>query len=114
MPQFGLGRPDVIKLKAKKNIDGLIKALSYDDIEIRRTAALALGKIGTEKALEPLEKCLAEFKQKNSEMQLSTLVHRMYSSPDFEYTARVGILYAAEKDIEAAMQELRSRSKKKY
>lgn len=56
MPFFGLfGPPDVEKLKEKENIQGLIKALKYEDSsDIRRDAALALGDLGDPQAVEPL------------------------------------------------------------
>lgn len=45
MPLFGLfGPPDVEKLKAKGDVEGLIKALNYEkDVSVRRAAAGALG-----------------------------------------------------------------------
>ncbi len=52
---FLFGPPNVEKLKAKKDITGLIKALSYTkDGNICRYAAGALGTIGDAQAVEPL------------------------------------------------------------
>ena len=49
------GPPDVEKLKARKNIKGLIRALRYeDDSDVRESAAVALGEIGDARAVEPL------------------------------------------------------------
>lgn len=49
------GRPDVVKMKAKHDVNGLIKALSYDkDISIRIKAAESLGEIGDSRAVDPL------------------------------------------------------------
>ena len=49
------GPPDVEKLKAKRDVNGLIKALSYQKSgQVRREAAEALGKIGDARAIEPL------------------------------------------------------------
>jgi HEAT repeat protein len=49
------GPPDVEKMKEKKNIKGLIKALNYKkDWSIRADAAGALGDIGDVRAVEPL------------------------------------------------------------
>ena len=47
--------PNVDKLKAKIDVDGLIKALEYEkDRQVQCDAAKALGKIGDERAVEPL------------------------------------------------------------
>ena len=55
---FGLfGHPDVVKLEAKRNVEGLIKALGYHHDRgrlVRVDAAKALGKIGDTRAVEPL------------------------------------------------------------
>jgi len=49
------GPPDVEKLKTKKNVKGLIKALNfYEDKEIRKKAACALGSIKDRRAIDPL------------------------------------------------------------
>ena len=49
------GPPDVAKLEAKRDVDGLIKALGYQkNADIRRAAAAALGKIGDASAVRPL------------------------------------------------------------
>ncbi len=53
MPLFG--PPNVEKMKAKKDIKGLIKALDYEkDLFVRLAAAEALGEIGDACAVEPL------------------------------------------------------------
>lgn len=53
MPQFG--PPDVEKMKAKRDVNGLIKALDYDkDTAIRKAAAKALGQIGGHRAVKAL------------------------------------------------------------
>jgi HEAT repeat protein len=52
---FLFGAPNVQKLSAKRDVQGLIKALGYEkDEQIRHAAALALGQIGDPRALEPL------------------------------------------------------------
>ncbi len=52
MPIFG--PPDVDKLKAKRDIAGLIKALSFKQAHIREAAARALGDIGASQAWSAL------------------------------------------------------------
>jgi len=56
MPLFG--PPNIEKLKQKGDVKGLIKALTYENIQrqadIRRAAAEALGELGDERAIEPL------------------------------------------------------------
>lgn len=54
MRLFG-GPPNVEKLKAKRDVPGLIKALDYQpDGSVRKAAAEALGEIGDPGAFEPL------------------------------------------------------------
>ena len=58
---FDLFKPNVEKLEKKKDVHGLIKALRYkkdewDEDDVRRSAADALGKIKDERAVEPLIK----------------------------------------------------------
>jgi HEAT repeat protein len=49
------GSPNVEKLKAKGNVEGLIKALGYQkDWRVREAAASALGEIGDARAVESL------------------------------------------------------------
>jgi HEAT repeat protein len=49
------GPPDVSKMKAKRDVKGLVNALSYDkDEAVRREARLALLEIGDPRAVEPL------------------------------------------------------------
>ena len=64
MPLFG--PPDVEKMKAKRDVDGLIKALQYKRMRntgivefdntapVRKQAADALGELGDARAIEPL------------------------------------------------------------
>lgn len=53
MTLFGL--PNIDKMKTKRDIKGLIKALSYKENQrVRAAAAGALGQIGDARAVEPL------------------------------------------------------------
>ena len=59
---FGTFKPNVEKMKAKKDVKGLIKALKYNDKKneysevffIRHQAVKALGEVGDARAIEPL------------------------------------------------------------
>ena len=52
---FLFGPPDVENLKAKKDVEGLTKALEYKkDNDVRAEAAVALGKLRDERAIEPI------------------------------------------------------------
>lgn len=59
MPLFG--PPNIAKLQAKKDVDGLVKALAYTkDWNVPSAAAKALGEIGDTRAVEPLVILLTE------------------------------------------------------
>jgi len=52
---FGSGTPDVEKMKEKRDVEGLIKALGYEkNSDVRKNVAEALGEIGDARAVEPL------------------------------------------------------------
>lgn len=66
MPLFG--PPNVENLKKKKDVSGLIKALTYQkDARIRHDAATALGQMGAKTALEPL---IAALKDPDAEVRV--------------------------------------------
>ena len=54
------GPPNIEKMKAKKNVKGLIKALGYWDetSDVPYTAALALGNTADTQDIEPLDALL--------------------------------------------------------
>ena len=57
-------RPDVLALKSKGDVDGLIKALNYEkDHNLRISAAWALGELGDSSAIEPLINALDDRKR---------------------------------------------------
>lgn len=55
-----LFKPNVEKMKAKKNIKGLMKALYYQEGEINIQSAKALGEIGDSSVVEPLIQVLQD------------------------------------------------------
>lgn len=57
---FDLFKPDVGKLKEKKDVKRLINALKNRDRNIRWAAAQALGEMGDSRAIEPLVKALED------------------------------------------------------
>ena len=63
---FLLGPPDVENLKAKKDVEGLLKYKKDNDV--REKAAAALGEIGDERAVGPLTHALKYKSRGNVEM----------------------------------------------
>jgi HEAT repeat protein len=60
MPLFG-GPPNIEKLKAKRDIQGLIKALNYEkDAKVRQAAAKALGENRDKQTIRPLTASLQD------------------------------------------------------
>ena len=57
---YKFSKLDIKKLKEKKDVKGLIKALKYEDSHIRMFAAVALGEIGDERAVAPLIQSLKD------------------------------------------------------
>ena len=55
---MGLFKPNIEKLKARKDVKELIRALGNSDWYVRASAACALGEIGDARAVEPLIKAL--------------------------------------------------------
>jgi len=49
-----MGEPNVEKMKAEKDVEGLIKALNYEHDHVRWEVAEALGDISDARAVEPL------------------------------------------------------------
>jgi len=57
---MGLFGPNINNLSAKRNVEGLTKALSHKNLKIRKKAIIALGKIGDTIAVEPLIQVLKD------------------------------------------------------
>ncbi|MGD2143790.1 MAG: HEAT repeat domain-containing protein, partial [Anaerolineae bacterium] len=71
-----LGPPDVERLKERGNVDGLIRALSYeDDAEVRQDAAQALGDLGDQRAVRPLIDALGDDKESVRQAAVTALGH---------------------------------------
>jgi HEAT repeat protein len=69
------GPPNVEKLKARKDIKGLIKALSYEkDPGVRRAAAEALADLKDDQAIEPLSALLEDENDDVRQAAISALV----------------------------------------
>jgi HEAT repeat protein len=47
-------KPNIAKLEKKNDVEGLIRALEYEDNDVRKAAAKSLENIGDTRALEPL------------------------------------------------------------
>jgi HEAT repeat protein len=65
MPIFDFfNRPNVLEMKSKGNVEGLLDALDYEkDANIRSSAAWALGEIGDSSAIDGLIEALKDNKQ---------------------------------------------------
>lgn len=62
-----LGPPNIENLKSRRDLDGLVKALHYQDSpQVRQQAARALGEMGDRKALNPLLSVLQNSKEQQS------------------------------------------------
>lgn len=60
------GKPDIEKMKERKDVKGLINTLKDEDSSVRSNAASALGEIGGILAVEPLTQAL---KDKDEDVQ---------------------------------------------
>lgn len=63
-------KPNVNKLKEKRDVEGLIKALRHKDVLIRRKAAKALGDL---KASDAIEALIAALKDKDVEVRVEAI-----------------------------------------
>jgi HEAT repeat protein len=60
MGLFGLFKPNVWKMEAKGDVEGLIKALKHRDYRVRKNAAWVLGDLKDVRAVEPLKRALKD------------------------------------------------------
>jgi len=103
MPLFG--PPNTEKMRAKRNINGLIKALTYnkdgtdeEDRSIRRHAAICLGEIKDRRAVEPL---IAALKDKDE----LTRVSAAWAIGNIGDTRAVGALIMTLRDSNKEIRE---------
>lgn len=67
-----LFKPDIEKLKEKKDVNGLVKALCYKkDDKVRRDAAIILGDMGDLKVLQPL---IATLKDEDENVRINVVI----------------------------------------
>lgn len=57
---FGWFKPDIARLKARGDINGLIHAMGYEDLNLRMEAMDALGDLAEPRAIDPLIEVLKE------------------------------------------------------
>lgn len=82
---------DIDIMRRARNIDGLIRALADPDEIIRQAAAEALGSVGDERAMEPLERL--KFSDSDAEVRrAASLAH-----------AQVAARLAAKRSIEGML-----------
>ena len=92
------GPPNVESLEAKKDVEGLIKALGYEkDDKIRLAAASALGKVGDARAVEPLT---AALKEKGSLWEAATWALGNMGAPAVE--SLIALLEDLDNDVRLA------------
>ena len=51
---FGRDKPNIKKMQQERNVEELLQLLQHKDGNVRAKAAVALGKIGDNRAVEPL------------------------------------------------------------
>lgn len=78
-------RPNIWKLQAEKDIDGLAGALRYHDPEIRRRAAAALRVLGATSAIPALKQ--AYDREPDSDARDAIMVTLEYLDDDFAHSA---------------------------
>lgn len=74
-------KPDIWQLQAHFDIQGLVKALSSDDANIRRRAAAALRAIGATEALVPLRAAFAAEEDPQTRLIIATTIEMLTSDP---------------------------------
>ncbi|HEX7171294.1 MAG TPA: HEAT repeat domain-containing protein [Candidatus Limnocylindria bacterium] len=91
MPLFG--PPNIEKLKATRDVRGLIKALGHSDAEIRRGASLALGELADPRAVEPLARALEAEQEPSVRRAVAQALTKV--APPGSGVAREGTLHSS-------------------
>jgi HEAT repeat protein len=82
MPLFGFGKPSVEKLKAKQDVNGLVKMLFRGEPVVRKDAVRALGEIGDIKGIEGLSNILNDPDKEMLELALHSLLEINQKHPE--------------------------------
>ncbi|NDJ84310.1 MAG: HEAT repeat domain-containing protein [Chloroflexi bacterium] len=80
-------RPNIWKLQANKDIDGLIDALTYSDPDIRKRAATALRVLGAAKAVPALRQALTKERHLDVQDHLKAALAHLDESYSSAYAA---------------------------
>lgn len=72
---MGFFKPNIKKMKAKGDVEGLIEALKHKDWRVQWDAAEALGEVGDARAVEPLIQALKDVYFVESKFQDDERVH---------------------------------------
>lgn len=92
--------PDTSSMEKNRDVDGLIKALEHKDYLIRKEAARSLKKVGDERAVEPLIRCLKYESGQSKHPLLSSV--REYSA---EALSAIGDIRAVNPLIQAMKED---------
>ena len=74
-------KPNVVKLRKRKKIEALIKALGHRDWSVRYAAAEALGEVGDPQAVGPLISCLEDHGEDIALRERASLALGMIGDP---------------------------------
>lgn len=101
---FLFGPPDIENLKAKKDVEGLLKALKYKkDNNVREKAAMALGDMGDERSVKPLIYALND-EDADIRENAAAALEAIFRLPDVENLK-------AKKDVEGLIRVLKYKEK---
>lgn len=85
---------DIENMQAKKDIEGLVRALGYkEDYYVRMDAARALGKIGDPRAVEPLIAALKD-EELNVRKEAAGALESLHRSGKLDESSRAKIVAA--------------------
>lgn len=108
--------PNIQKLKARKDVDGLVKALAYrdpkgtaDGTRVRAAAAAALGDLGDDRALEPLSEARVRLDKFKSDLEEIRRIGRTLSNQSAiaPIAGELEAIKQASQAIDAALGKIR-------